>query len=175
MVYTDYDDNKKHFDEQRFFNPKYRTLVSNEWKYNLSYIRIEPESGRVFNGQGRVMETPIDIDTSEQSCEIWDTNWRGAGVPPAVALNEQGAPVFLHVLSGDSLEQHDYYYVRKTGRDWKKTRITSSTHQWNSGHLACDEHGVLHAYVVTGAKYLQVVIWTGMGERHRRMEVEGFW
>ena len=155
VVYTDYDDNKNHFDEQRFFNPKYRTFVSNEWKYNLSYIRIEAESGRVFNGQGRVMETPIDIDTSEQSCEIWDTNWRGAGVPPAVALNEQGAPVFLHVLSGDSLEQHDYYYVRKTGRDWKKTRITSSTHQWNSGHLACDEHGILHAYVVTGAKYLQ--------------------
>ena len=76
VVYTDYDDNKKHFNEQRFFNPKYRTFVSNEWKYNLSYIRIEAESGRVSVGQGRVMETPIDIDTSEQSCEIWDTNWR---------------------------------------------------------------------------------------------------
>ena len=168
VVYTDYDDNKQNADPQRFFNPKYNALVSNEWKYNLSYLRIDSESGKVCNSDGMVLQKPIDIDTSKSLCEIWDTEWRGAGVPPAVALDARGNPVFLHVLSGNSLTEHAYFYVRKVGGNWLKTRITSSTHQWNSGHLFCDEQGCLHAFVIAGVDYLS----GGYMDRHGGGRIE---
>ena len=41
VVYTDYADNKTTPDPKRFFNPRYNEDVSNEWKYNLSYVKID--------------------------------------------------------------------------------------------------------------------------------------
>ena len=155
VVYTDYDDNKHQADPSRFYNPKYDTLVSNEWKYNVSYLKIDVATGNVYNSSGDLLKTPIDIDYSKQNCEIWDTQGRGAGVPPAVALNTAGEPVFLHVLSGETLKEHHYHFVRKVGESWHTTLITSSSHQWNSGHLWCGEDGVLHALLVAGEKYLE--------------------
>ncbi len=124
VVYIDYDDNKHDVDPQRFYNPKYDSFVSNEWKYNLSYLRIDSETGAVCNSGQTPLQTPIDFSTSKRKCQIWDTQWRGAGVPPAVALDERGSPVFLHVLSGDAITEHSYFYVRKVGATWLKTRIT---------------------------------------------------
>ncbi len=155
VVYTDYDDNKHQADPSRFYNPKYDTLVSNEWKYNLSYLKIDVATGNVSNSSGDLLKTPVDIEYSKQNCEIWDTQGRGAGVPPAVALSTAGEPVFLHVLSGETLKEHHYHFVRKVDESWHTTLITSSSHQWNSGHLWCGEDGVLHALLVAGEKYLE--------------------
>ncbi len=168
VAYTDYDDNKNDADPQRFYNPKYDALVSNEWKYNLSYLRIDSETGAVCNSDQVPLQTPIDIATSKNLCEIWDTEWRGAGVPPAVALDDRGQPAFLHVLSGEVVTDHAYFYVRKVGGEWLKTRVTSSTHQWNSGHLFCDGQGVLHAFVIVGDKYLS----GGYMDRHGGGRIE---
>ncbi|PHR91480.1 MAG: hypothetical protein COA78_34055 [Blastopirellula sp.] len=154
VVYTDYDDNKNSPDPQRFYNPRYNQLASNEWKYNLSYVKIDLELNVVSNFDGNILKTPIDIDYSKQHCQIWDTQWRGAGVPPAVTLDENGDPAFLHILSEDSLTEHQYYYVRRVDGQWKQTPITHSNHQWNSCHLARSEDGTLHAYLVVGDGYL---------------------
>lgn len=166
--YTDYDDNKHDVDPQRFYNPKYDTLVSNEWKYNLSYLRVDPETGTVCNSEGVALQRPIDIASSKQLCQVWDTQWRGAGLPPVVALDQRGAPAFLHVLSGKSITEHAYFYVRKVAGNWLKTRITSSNHQWNSGHLVCDGDGTLHAFVVVGDGYLS----GGYMDRHGGGRIE---
>ena len=115
VVYTDYDDNKHRPDPKRFFNPRYRREVDNEWKYNLSYFKIDLESQRVSNAANQAVQTPIDFDRSEKHCQIWDTQWRGAGVPPAIALSPGGEPSFLHVLSEDTIQSHRYYYVAREG------------------------------------------------------------
>lgn len=154
VVYTDYDDNKNSPDPQRLFNPRYNKFASNEWKYNLSYVKINLETHEVCNGDGQVLKTPIDIDYSKTHCQIWDTMWRGAGVPPAVTLDANGSPAFLHVLSEDSLSDHRYYYVRRVDNEWKKTPITHSSHQWNSCHLSRGTDDTLHAYVVVGEGHL---------------------
>lgn len=168
VVYIDYDDNKHSPDPQRFFNPRYRSLVSNEWKYNLSYVKIDLETHTVRNADGRVLKTPIDIDASKEHCEIWDTKWRGAGVPPAIALDQHGDPAFLHVLSEGSPSVHRYYYVRRVDGEWQKTPITHSNHQWNSGYLARDANHILHAYVVVGEGYLE----GGYMDRHGGGRIE---
>ncbi len=155
VAFMSYDDVKTNgADPQRFHNPRYDQPVPNEWKYNLYYVKIDLETHAVTNFEGEPMEAPIDIDQADARCGIWDTQWRGAGVPPTIALDENGAPAFLHVLSEDTLTEHRYYYVRREGGKWKQTPITRSNHQWNSCHLTRDDNGTLHAYLIVGDGYL---------------------
>lgn len=152
VVFTDYDDVKSN-DPNRLYNPRYEQVVGNNWKYNLSYVRINLDTHEVTNFDGETLETPVHFETARQKCQIWDTVWRGAGVPPALSLDDNGNPEILHVLSEVNIETHGYYYVRFVDGDWEKTRITSSNHQWNSSYLKRDKKGHLHAYVIVGEGY----------------------
>ncbi len=154
VVYTDYDDNKHTPSEERFFNPRYDHSVNNEWKYNLSYLRVDLRNHDVWNADGERLRTPIDIDYSKAKCQIWDTEFRGAGIPPALALDGRGEPTFLHVLSGADIRSHQFYYVRRVAEGWRQTAICPSNHQWNSGHLRHAANGDIHAYVVSEEGYL---------------------
>jgi len=153
VVFMAYDDNKSN-DPERFYNPRYDQAVGNGWKYNLYYVKIDLQTDEVTNFDGERMNTPIDIDQADAQCRIWDTQWRGAGVPPTIILDENGDPAFLHVLSEETIEDHQYYYVRRVNGKWKQTPITHSNHQWNSCHLAMDDNGTLHAYLIVGHGYL---------------------
>ncbi len=153
VVFTDYDDVKSN-DPKRLYNPRYEKPVGNDWKYNLSYLKIDLETHEVRNHQGETLKTPVNMETARAKCRIWDTVWRGAGVPPAISLDDNDNPEVLHILSEGDLETHSYYYVRFEDGDWRKTRITASNHQWNSGYLKRDDVGQLHAYVITGEGYL---------------------
>jgi hypothetical protein len=153
VVFTAYDDNRKD-DPKRYYNPRYDKAVSNEWKYNLYYVKIDVETGEVSNFEGNKMVTPIDLDQANSKCMIWDTEWRGAGVPPDIVLDENGDPAFLHVLSGESTESHSYYFVHRSEGTWKKTPIAPANHQWNSCHINRDPEGIYHAYLVVGEEYI---------------------
>jgi hypothetical protein len=148
-----YDDCKSN-DPERLYNPRYGQAVGNGWKYNLYYVKIDMQTGVVTNFEGDHMQTPIDVDQADAKCRIWDTEWRGAGVPPTIVLDQNGDPAFLHVLSEKTLEDHQYYYVRRAGGKWKQTPITRSNHQWNSCHLTRDDSGALRAYLIVGDGYL---------------------
>jgi hypothetical protein len=154
VVYVDYDDVKSN-DPQRLFNPRYNQAVSNEWKYNLSYVKIDLETHLVRNIYGDILKTPIDIDYSKENCQIWDTEWRGSGIPPVISLDEKGEPNFLHVLSEDNLKSHRYYYVRREKGQWIKTPICETNHQWNSCYLARNKNGDISAYLIVGEGYLE--------------------
>jgi len=168
VVFFSYDDVKSG-DLKRLYNPRYKKPVGNGWKYNLYLIKIDLKSSRVTNFQGESLQTPIDIDQANEKCRIWDTDWRGAGVPPALKLDRKGNPAMLHVLSGDTLKEHKYYYVRYAGGKWKQTPITSSNHQWNSCYLTDGSDGALHAYIITGREYLSE---KGFMDRHGGGQIE---
>ncbi|MGD2175851.1 MAG: BNR-4 repeat-containing protein [Candidatus Brocadiaceae bacterium] len=153
VAFISYDDCKSN-DPKRLYNPRYEQPVGNGWKYNLYCVKVDLQTGVVSNFEGDRMRTPIDVDQADAKCRIWDTEWRGAGVPPTIMLDENGDPAFLHVLSEDTLQNHRYYYVRREGGEWKQTAITRSNHQWNSCHLAADDSGTLHAYLIVGDGYL---------------------
>ncbi len=153
VVFIAYDDNRQD-DPRRYYNPRYDRAVENEWKYNLYYVKIDLHTHDVTNFDGERMKTPIDIDQADAKCRIWDTKWRGAGVPPTMVLADNGDPAFLHVLSEETLKDHQYYYVGRVDGKWKQTPIAHSNHQWNSCHLARDDDGTLHAYLIVGDGYL---------------------
>lgn len=153
VAFFTYDDVKSN-DPKRLYNPRYHRPVTNEWKYNLYLIKIDLQTHAVTNFDGQALKTPIDLDQANEKCMIWNTDGRGAGVPPAIMLDEKGNPAFLHVLSEETLQDHQYYYVRRAEGTWKKTPITRSNHQWNSCHIAKGSDGILHAYIITDDGYL---------------------
>jgi len=153
VAFMDYDDNRKD-DPKRYYNSRYKKAVSNEWKYNLHYVKIDVQTQEVTNFDGKKMISPIDLDYAKNNTVIWDTEGRGAGVPPDVVIDENGNPAFLHVLSEENTEAHNYYFVRNVNGEWKKTVITGSNHQWNSCHIQLDKNGVYHAYLVIGDGYV---------------------
>ncbi len=148
-AFITYDDNKPKTPE-RFYNPRYKTMIDLDFKYNLYYIKIDLETEKVFNHRGEQLKTPIDNDLANSRCMIWDTKWRGSGVPPAICLDKKGEPGFLHVISGESLKQYQYYYVKKEKGKWKQTPVTRTSHPWNSTYLSMDKKGKLHAFLITG-------------------------
>ncbi len=149
VVFMDYDDNKKNI-APRMYNPRYKKDVGNGWKYNLYLVKIDIESGEVTSFDGEVQPTPIHLDQAKAECQIWDTEWRGAGVPPDIVLDKNGNPAMLHVLSEGSTEEHFYHFVRYVDGEWRNTPITASNHQWNSCHIALDDKGIFHAYLLVG-------------------------
>lgn len=154
VAFTAYDDNRSK-EEKRFYNPRYQHHVSNEWKYNLYYLKIDLTSHTVFNAAGIPLQTPIDIEQADSTCRIWDTEWRGAGIPPDIVLDEAGEPSFLHVLSGETTQAHTYYYVHQVAGEWQQTPIITSNHQWNSSHIQRDSTGKLHAWLIRGEGYFE--------------------
>jgi hypothetical protein len=165
VVFTSYDDVKSN-DPKRLYNVRYDQPVRNDWKYDLYYLKIDLETQAVTNFEGEPMKTPLDADTADATCRIWNTEGRGAGVPPTIMLDENGDPAFLHVLSEDTLEDHRYYYVRQADGKWKQTPVAHSNHQWNSCHLAQDDRGTLHAYIIVGEGYLAKSITTRFMDKH---------
>ncbi len=156
VVFTAYDDNRQS-DSVRFYNSRYNKTVSNEWKYNLYYVKVDLQTSEVTNFEGEKMNLPIDLDQANERCRIWDTKGRGAGVPPDIVIDNNGDPAFLHVLSEETTEDHNYYFVRRENGKWKKTVIAPSNHQWNSSHINLDKNGVYHAYIVMGDVYVDTV------------------
>ena len=153
VVFTAYDDNRQS-EPERFYNSRYKKGVSNEWKYNLYYVKIDLQTNEVTNFDGEKMSTPIDLDQANEKCIIWDTEGRGAGVPPDIVLDKNDHPAFLHVLSEETTEDHNYYFVYRTNGKWKKTVIAPSNHQWNGCHINLDKNGIYHAYLVVGDSYV---------------------
>jgi len=118
VAFVAYDDNKAN-DPARFYNPRYKQAAN--MKYNLYYIKINLQTEEVVNADGETLRTPIDLALANSKCMIWDTKWRGAGVPPTILLDENDKPCFIHVISEETLQDHRYYYVRReNGQAWRR-------------------------------------------------------
>jgi len=147
LAFCYYDDNKSNIPE-KFYNPRYRTVKNLDFKYNLYYVKINLLSHEVKNFAGEDVKTPIGLAEADYRCKIWDTNWRGVGIPPDIIIDENNNPAFLHMLSEDTPEMFNYYYVRYANNQWIETVIAPSNHFWNSSYLKLDGKGVLHAYLI---------------------------
>lgn len=152
VVFCSYDDNKGNLPE-KMYNPRYQTSDNFSFKYNLYYVKVDLQTHEVVNFAGEPVRTPIDYQAALQKCLVWDTGWRGAGVPPDIIIDRNGNPAFLHVLSGNTPYEYNYWYVRNEGGEWKQSRIAPSSDDWNSCYLRLEQDGTLYACLVMGEPF----------------------
>jgi len=153
VAFIYYDDNKKNIPEKSF-NPLYKKNVGT-LKTNLYYVKVDLETGKIANFEGDEIEAPLVLKVANDQCRIWDTGWRGSGVPPDIIIDKYDHPAFLHVLTEEVVEELNYYYVRRVDHHWEQTLIAPACHKWNSSHLAIDDQGVLHAYLLMDDAYFE--------------------
>jgi hypothetical protein len=153
IAFMYYDDNKGELPE-KYYNPLYKKSVGT-LKTNLYYVKVDLQTHNVTNFEGREMQTPIILEEANKHCKIWDTNWRGSGIPPDIIIDKNDNPAFLHVLTEEKFEKLNYYYVRRVGNEWKQTVIAPACHKWNSSHLTIDDKGILHAYLLMDDGYFE--------------------
>lgn len=153
IAFMYYDDNKKELPEKSY-NPLYKKNVGT-LKTNLYYVKVDLENHVTTNFEGKELETPIVLDMANEHCKIWDTNWRGSGIPPDIIIDKNDNPAFLHVLTEEVFEKLNYYYVRYDGKEWKKTVIAPACHKWNCSHLQIDKNGILRAYLLMDKGYFE--------------------
>ena len=137
---------------EKFYNPLYKRSVGT-LKTNLYYVKVDLETHKVTNFEGEEMETPIVLEKANAQCKIWDTNWRGAGVPPDILIDKNDNPAFLHLLTEEVPEELNYYYVRWVNNKWEQTVIAPACHKWNSSQLMMDDEGILYAYLLMDEGY----------------------
>lgn len=153
VAFMYYDDNKKNIPEKSY-NPLYKRNVGT-LKTNLYYVKVDLETGVVNNFAGKELKTPILLNEADDFCKIWDTNWRGAGIPPDIIIDKNDNPAFLHVLTEEVFEKLNYYYVRRVNDKWEQTVIAPACHKWNSSNLQIDKDGTLHAYLLMDDAYFE--------------------
>ena len=154
VVFMYYDDNKGNLPE-KYFNPFYQTTKNLDLKYNLYYINVDLQNNEVKNFSGERLKTPVDLENANAKCKIWDTDWRGTGVPPDMIIDRNNNPAFLHVLTETSIEELNYYYVHFKNGEWTQSVIAPACHKWNSSHLQMDDKGMLHAYLLMDDGYFE--------------------
>ncbi len=148
VVFVDYDDNKAK-DPDRFFNPRYQLPFDNgAQKYNLFHIQVDLNTGAVTNSRGDLLQTPIHIDQAMEECLIWDTELRFTGIPPDINFDREGNPTILHVLSGDTPDLLDYYFLRWEDGTWVHSKIRSAGHSWNVGRIVQSPEGIWTAFLI---------------------------
>ena len=150
IAFVSYDDNKEN-NPGRYFNERYNQIVTNDFKYNLYYLKIDIRKGKAFNFSGKELLLPIDLFSANKNCLIWNTEGRASGAPPQIILDKNGNPAFLHVITEKTINDFNYYFVQFIKQKWIKSPIRSSNHQWNNGEIIIKNNKIF-SYLIVGDK-----------------------
>lgn len=134
-------------ENQRYSNfnvPQGRT------RYNLYYLTVDLESGRVSNYLDEQLATPVRRSAADSSTKILDTNQRLFPVPPSIHIDTDGQAQFLGVISDTSPDSGWFTHVRLVEGVWHETKIARTSNVWNSGLLDRNSDGFLRALLLVG-------------------------
>jgi hypothetical protein len=131
-------------------NPRYNVKLGANSRYNLYYIHVDLLTGKVFNINGKEMETPIRKSVADAECIVWDTDWRVAAYGASIYLDEKEEPYFLLPVSDETPYKGWFYFIKRQNKKWIRSRITRTGHPFNAGHLERNKDGTFRAYMITG-------------------------
>lgn len=138
--------------EDPLYNTRYgKILGDHTQRYNLYYLYVDLPSGKGYNIDGKEIELPVRKRIADEDCLVWDTDERSAAVGPSICLDENDEPQFLLPVSEETPLDSAFYFVKRDGTDWRKTRIAKTLHPFNASCLQKDASGVYHAYMITGS------------------------
>lgn len=119
-------------------------------RHNLYYVRLDLESGQVYNAAGKQLERPVNLETATRECLVWDTAGGSASVGPSIALGALGEPYFVLPVSGDKPYDSTFHFVGRRDGQWTRTPLAPAGHPFNSSLLERRSDGSFRAFLVAG-------------------------
>lgn len=140
------------WDERNFVNPLYGEPVGLQARYDLHYARLDIASDRLFNIDGEELERPVNRRHADEKCLIWNTGHQLTNMP-AVLIDPENRPQLLMPVAEKKIDQCSFWFIRREGGAWRKTRVTGTTNIWNGAHLEYAADGSLTAFLVANAPH----------------------
>ena len=119
-------------------------------RHNLYYVRVDLETGAVFNARGSRVPRPVNYSVAQARCLVLDTAGGSAAVGPSIALGPAGEPSLLLAVSGETPYASTFNFLRWRGDRWSRAELGRTGHPFNSGKLDILPDGSLRAQLVSG-------------------------
>jgi hypothetical protein len=136
------------WDERDGCHPRYRFKRDLLTRYNLYYLRLDPESGHLASADGETLPAPVNRRAAE-ACRVCDTGWELTNFP-AVAADPGGRPVLVAPITEGDPWRCRFHCFRWDGRQWRQSRIVSTDNTWNAARIVRVADSQIVADLVVG-------------------------
>lgn len=134
-----------YWDERNWPHPLYKTVVGHRNRFHLYYLKADIESGELFTVSGERMECPVNKKAAEK-CLVWDTGSFLTNMP-SILVDENDCAAFLMPVSGRTLQDCTFWFIRRENGAWHRYPVTKATSTWNGSHMEYGDHGEIVAYL----------------------------
>ena len=170
-----------YWDESQTFNRLYSEPLSFSNRYDLYYLKVNVETGRVSTAGGKTVERPVNRARAEV-CRVLSTGQHITNAA-TMLINDEDKPLFLLPVSGETPHDCVFLYVapdqkstaRPTEADmitvptglgaaqvkcengWMAVAVANTDSVWSGSHLQVALNNNLQAFLITGT----------LSDRHR--------
>ncbi|MCZ6673509.1 MAG: BNR-4 repeat-containing protein [Verrucomicrobia bacterium] len=135
-------------DERGRRDNRYHEVLDKNKRYNLYYLRLNLASGKIYTLEGKELKQPLNKSRAEQ-CKVLDSDYYLTNIP-TLALDADGNPVFLLLMSDKTPTDTVFHFIRRQGDKWVKTPIARTVSTWAGSHLQRTGPGKWSAILVVG-------------------------
>lgn len=140
-----------YWDERNWPHPFYNTVVGHRNRFHLYYLKANIETGELFTITGERMERPVNRHDA-QKCLVWDTGSFLTNMP-SILVDKDDRPSFFMPVSGDTLHDVTFWFIRREANQWARYPVTKATSTWNGSHLEQGENGAITAFLIGEAQH----------------------
>ena len=137
-----------YWDERGRTNPLYGRRLGSIDRYHLYYTRLEVDSGRMYNIDGKRLELPLNRAQAED-CKVWDTGLHPTNMP-SILLDDGDSPSFLVPVSEGTPWDCRFHFITRDARKWVRRPIAETDSTWSGCHLQRDGDSALSAFLIVG-------------------------
>ncbi len=149
-----------YFDERKRKHPFYTIRPRSRTRYNLYYLRLDIDSGEIYNIDGDKVATPVNRGQAERTCLVWDTGHELSNMP-SVTIDQQNNPYFLLPVSDQSPWRSRFYFVARRNGKWERVPLIDTNNTWAGCLLQADGLKNFIAYMVSGDPKDETLFYSG--------------
>ncbi|MBV7335724.1 BNR repeat-containing protein [Chloroflexi bacterium TSY] len=135
-----------YWDERKQVHPLYKRTVGHMNRYNLYYMRLDLSSKKIYNVSGDELQRPVNRGDARK-CLVVDTKNYLTNMP-SILIDTEDHPSFLVPISGETLTNCAFWFVRREGNKWSHYRVTDANSAWNGSHLEYGANGGITAFLI---------------------------
>ena len=140
-------------------NPRYRSRLGKDKRYNLYYLRLNINTGNIYTIEGERLDSPLTRASAEQ-CKVLDSEYRITNMP-SIAIDGEGYPSFLLPVSDSKQSDCMFYFIKRAGTGWVKYPIVRTNSIWSGCYLKRTAAGQWTVFLVVGKDDIEIPIYGG--------------
>lgn len=136
------------WDERDGVHPRYTFRRDLLTRYDLYYLQLDLDSGRLLTADGRQLAAPVNRQAAA-TARVLDTGWELTNFP-SVAAGPDDEPMMLVPVSEDGPWRCRFQFFRRRGDAWQRCPLAETDSTWSASRLLVGSDGTMVAWLVVG-------------------------